>query len=99
MINPQWLELLMSRTNFHGLKDVRAIEVRLYIGGNLGALFRIRQQMWKVDTATNVEGGSKLMCFLIVLRFYGPVNPMGSCRPRSVYLTTHLLNRLRPLSG
>ena len=29
MINPQWLELLMSRTNFHGPKDVRAIEVRL----------------------------------------------------------------------
>ena len=22
-----------------------------------------------------------------VLRFYGPVNPMGSCRARSVYLT------------
>ena len=31
MINPQWLELPMSRTNFHGPKDVRAIEVRLYI--------------------------------------------------------------------
>ena len=45
---PQWLELLMSQTNFHGLKDVQAIEVRLYIGGNFGALFRIRQQMWKV---------------------------------------------------
>ena len=30
MINPQWLELPMSRTNFHGRKDVRAIEVRLY---------------------------------------------------------------------
>ena len=30
MINPQWLELHMSRTNFHGPKDVRAIEVRLY---------------------------------------------------------------------
>ena len=30
MINPQWLELPMSRTNFHGPKDVRAIEVRLY---------------------------------------------------------------------
>ena len=28
MIYPQWLELPMSRTNFHGLKDVRAIEVR-----------------------------------------------------------------------
>ena len=25
---------------------------------------------------------------LFVLRFYGPVNPMGSCRARSVYLTT-----------
>ena len=31
MINPQWLELPMSRTNFHGPKDVRAIEIRLYI--------------------------------------------------------------------
>ena len=25
---------------------------------------------------------------LFVLRFYGPVNPMGSCRAWSVYLTT-----------
>ena len=31
MINPQWLELPMSRTNFHGPEDVRAIDVRLYI--------------------------------------------------------------------
>ena len=31
MINPQWLELPMSRTNFHGPKDVRAIEVWLYL--------------------------------------------------------------------
>ena len=31
MINPQWLELLMFRTNFNGPKDVRAIEVRLYV--------------------------------------------------------------------
>ena len=30
MINPQWLELLISRTNFHAPKDVRAIEFRLY---------------------------------------------------------------------
>ena len=27
MINPQWLELPMSRMNFHGPKDIRAIEV------------------------------------------------------------------------
>ena len=34
-----------------------------------------------------------------VLRFYGPINPMGSCLARSVYLTTLLLGRLSPLSG
>ena len=36
---------------------------------------------------------------LFVFRFYGPVNPMGSCRARSVYLTTRLLGRLSPLTG
>ena len=36
---------------------------------------------------------------LFVLRFYGPVNPMGLCRAQSVYLTTRLLGRLSPLSG
>ena len=36
---------------------------------------------------------------VVVLRFYGPVNPMGSCRARSVYLTTRLLGRLSPPSG
>ena len=36
---------------------------------------------------------------LFVLRFYGPVDPVGSCRARSVYLTTRLLGRLSPVSG
>ena len=40
-----------------------------------------------------------LQWMMFVLRFYGPVNPMGSCRARSVYLATHLLGRLSPLSG
>ena len=40
-----------------------------------------------------------LLLVLFVLRFYGPVNPMGSCRARSVYLTTRLLGRLSPLRG
>ena len=40
-----------------------------------------------------------LLRYLFVLKFYGPVNPMGSCRVRSVYLTTRLLGRLSPLSG
>ena len=33
---------------------------------------------------------------MFVLRFYGPVNPMGSCRALSVYLI-RLLGRLCPL--
>ena len=40
-----------------------------------------------------------IMYILFVLRFYGPVNPMGSCQAQSVYLTTSLLGRLSPLSG
>ena len=39
------------------------------------------------------------MPVLFVLRFYGPVIPMGSCRARSAYLTTPLLGRFSPLSG
>ena len=34
VINPQWLELPMSRINFYSPKDVRAIEVRLYIAND-----------------------------------------------------------------
>ena len=34
--------------------------------------------------------------FVFVLRFYGPVNPMGSWWAWSVYLTTRLLGRLSP---
>ena len=41
----------------------------------------------------------EILFVLFVLRFYGPVNPMGSCRALSVYLTTRLLGRLSPLSG
>ena len=37
--------------------------------------------------------------FCFVLRFYDPVNQMGSCRARSVYLTTLILEMLSPLSG
>ena len=38
------------------------------------------------------------MIFLSELRFYCPVNPLGSCRTWSVYLTTLFLDRLNPLS-
>ena len=39
------------------------------------------------------------LVLVFVLRFHGPVKPMGTCRMRSVYLTTLLLGRLSPLSG
>ena len=45
------------------------------------------------------EGQGRKRNSNVVLRFYGPVNPMGSCRARSVYLTARLLGRLSPLSG
>ena len=47
----------------------------------------------------NVASKSSLNVCLFVLRFYGPVNPVGSCRARSVYLITRLLGKLCPLSG
>ena len=34
-----------------------------------------------------------------VLRFYGPVNPMGSCRARSVYLTTRFTSMVYGLNA
>ena len=40
-----------------------------------------------------------IVLVLFVLRFYGPVNPVGSCRAQSVYLTTCLLGKLSSLSG
>ena len=65
----------------------------------------------KMSESTLKGGNCKLFSFrvewerilsfvcLFVLKFYGPVNPMGPCRARSVYLTTRLLGRLSPLSG
>ena len=40
-----------------------------------------------------------IYCGMLVLRFYGPVNPMGSCWAWSVYLTTRLLGRLSPVTS
>ena len=70
MINHQWLELPMSQRNFHGPKDVRAIEVRLYflkqlevikwssmVGGYGAQIFRVIH--YSVDS-----GGSRNVCSL-----------------------------------
>ena len=50
-----------------------------------------------IRTANSVELDQMPQSALFVLRFYGPVNPMGSCRAQSVYQTTRLLGRLSPL--
>ena len=71
---------------------------------------KIISQTWILllsQTGQSAQCSSVTLTFIIdiqflhmfVLRFYGPVNPMGSCRARSVYLTTRLLGRLNPLSG
>ena len=36
-----------------------------------------------------------IVCFFFVLRIYGPVNPMGSCRARSVYFTTLFIGQAK----
>ena len=59
-------------------------------------LFFSRKQERKIRETSPI---CRLLNCLLVFKFYGPVNPMGSCRARSVYLTTRLLGRLSPLSG
>ena len=53
----------------------------------------------KIVKINNIKRKHQNIIFcLFVLRFYSPVNPMGSCQARSVYLTTCLLGRLSLLS-
>ena len=63
--------------------------------------FRVSRLQWLKDILCVAKWlmPTNIMVYLFVLRFYGLVNPMGSCRVRSVYLTTRLLGRLSPLSG
>ena len=58
----------------------------------------IKNASWEIFVVLFLPGTSECIC-LFVLRFYGPVNPVGSCQAMSVYLTTRLLGRLSPLSG
>ena len=65
---------------------------------NFVILFLVIMQSRDLKLGTHLDSGWIFVC-LFVLRFHDPVNPMGSCRARSVYLTTRLLGRLSPLSG
>ena len=72
------------------IKDLQAGGLRMI---NVQYFIKALKITWLRRVIKNYE------IFFFVLRFYGPVNPMGSCRARSVYLTTRLLDRLSPLSG
>ena len=63
--------------------------------GQAAALDTMKNHAFKVNSGLSVHG----LHDLFVLRFYGQVNLIGSCRARSVYLITRLLGRLSPLSG
>ena len=52
----------------------------------------------KYSNMLSAELAQRAVKFVCV-EVFDPVNPMGSCRARSVYLTTRLLGRLSPLSG
>ena len=81
--------------------------LKLYISSNeicntAYALLRIHEQnsICKLyHNGPNDPNDPKGNEILFLLRFYGPVNPMGPCRAWSVYLTTRLLGRLSSLSG
>ena len=71
------------------------------VGVSIGAGFGVGDVLFGHWFPPRVPCPGQCHCVvdLFVLGFYGPVNPMGSCRARSVYLTTRLLGRLSPLSG
>ena len=58
--------------------------------GSVGVKFKLFSKHGQVAYLTE---------WFVSVEVYGPVNPMGSCRARSVYLATRLLGRLSPLSG
>ena len=59
---------------------------------------KTKAQLFKASLTRSLWSNVNCSSNLFVLRFYGPVNPMGPCRARSFYLTTRLLGRLSPLS-
>ena len=73
------------------------VEERIVLLVKISAMVSHKLKSFNFPHYQYMESESRFCLF--VLRFYGPVNPKGSCRARSVYLTTRLLGRLSPLSG
>ena len=77
-------------------QQLQVVDKFIYLGSTLSRVVHIDDEVnARVAKASAAFGRLRLF----VLRFYGPVNPVGSCRAQSVYLTTLLLGRLSPLSG
>ena len=66
--------------------------------GHLSSLINILDVRMKADLALRytLRAQQRLFVCVVVLR---PGQLNGSCRARSVYLTTRILGRLSPLSG
>ena len=88
-----------DRTSIHSISDPVELRGWVYIDGSQRQNTAINPLMPTEFFHFILWPSTCLMESLFVLRFYGPVNPMGSCRARSVYLTTRLPGRLSPLSG
>ena len=75
MINPQWLKLPLSRTNIHGPKDVRAIEVGLYAHKHLYVLLFLWLKTkgiknLRIMRVTSIRQVILIICTFITLIFY-----------------------------
>ena len=76
----------------NGLRPVRFETTRTYWAPHYSSCFYFTSMVKRAPTAVFELRNIRVE----VLR---PVNPFGSCRVRSVYLTTRLLGRLCRLSG
>ena len=95
-INPQWLELPISRTNFHGPKEVRAIKVWLYFHKMKVHTSQCVRAVCAghIQSLQNLDAAVGILCiimlkrlvYLYVLKFYivGPI-----------LVTRHLRSRQR----
>ena len=84
MISPQWLELPMSRMNFHGPKVVRAIEVLLYVLG-------IKNLKLKSILQSNFDGSNTDGSFTMVYSFLSPYGIFPIPQEHITYIEGHFL--------
>ena len=95
-----WAEIWKYQRFFY-LKKFSFLEVKFSIYLNRHVFVMLNEEStFMGHFVLSSRKREKIWEILFVLRFYGPVNPMGSCRARSVYLTTrYWAARLSLLSG